>query len=178
MKQFYGEIPAEILNLTDRESVRKYAGAAALPAEAIVGLTPAQLRGEPIAGTWSIQRIVAHLMDSDLIGSYRMKRIIAEDRPRLDAYDHNAFADRLFYDRLDAASVCEMFRLNRILTAEILDNLSDDAFDRVALHPDMGELTLGTLLHVYAYHVHHHLSFIATKKRMILDKGAPEGSPA
>ena len=56
-------------------------------------------------------------------------------------------------------------------------NLSDDALDRVGFHPDIGEFTLGPLMHVYAYHVHHHLNFIATKKRMILDKSAPLGSP-
>ena len=35
----------------------------------------------------------------------------------------------------DAACVCEVFRLNRILTAESLNNLSDGALDHVPLLP-------------------------------------------
>jgi uncharacterized damage-inducible protein DinB len=93
------------------------------PAAAIVGLSPEELNSTPVAGTWSIRQIVLHLMDSDLIGSDRMKRVIAEREPQLIGYDESAFARHLHYDKLDAAAACQVFALNRQLTATILRNL-------------------------------------------------------
>src|SRR5262245_48318339 len=71
----------------DRSLIEEYARGATRPAEAIAGLTPSQLNAEPVPGTWSIQQIVLHLMDSDLVGSDRMKRVIAEREPQLIGYD-------------------------------------------------------------------------------------------
>ena len=64
---------------------------------AIRGLTREDLICFPIPGKWSIQQVVIHLMDSDLIGSDRMKRTIAEENPTLLGYDQSKFADRLYY---------------------------------------------------------------------------------
>src|SRR4051812_36930394 len=60
----------------DRALIELYAAGASEPQRAIRGLSRAQLNSFPIPGTWSIQQIVMHLMDSDLIASYRMKRLI------------------------------------------------------------------------------------------------------
>ena len=47
-------------------------------AMAIRGLSREDLTCFPIPGKWSIQQVVIHLMDSDLIACDRMKRTIAE----------------------------------------------------------------------------------------------------
>jgi len=41
----------------------------------------------PVPGTWSLQQIAIHMMDSDLIASDRMKRIASMDKPLLCGYD-------------------------------------------------------------------------------------------
>ena len=111
----------------NRDLIERYAAGASQPAEAIAGLSRDELNAFPVPGTWSIQQIVIHLMDSDLIGSDRMKRVAAEDRPpTLIGYDESAFACGLFYDQLDPRTACEVFQKNRQLTAEILRRLSDD----------------------------------------------------
>ena len=35
----------------------------------------------PVPGKWSVQQLVMHMLDSDLVAGERMKRIIAEPRP-------------------------------------------------------------------------------------------------
>ena len=65
----------------DRAMIERYAAGADVPAAAIRGLTRDELNAFPVPGTWSIQQIVLHLMDSDLIGSDRMKRVAAEENP-------------------------------------------------------------------------------------------------
>jgi hypothetical protein len=167
MTHFYMSIPRHIEALSDRETVDAFVQRATVPGDAIRGMTDEQLNAFPIAGTWSIKQIVVHLMDTDLIACYRMKRIIAEDKPELDLYDETAFSHRLVYDRQDATRVCEVFRLNRLNMGDILRTLPNDAFRRVALHPEVGELPLGGLVRIYVNHVDHHLAFIKKKRAML-----------
>ncbi|MCH8150013.1 MAG: DinB family protein [Planctomycetes bacterium] len=167
MEHFYAQIPDDIAALSNRDGIERYDAGAAVPGEAVADLTPEQLNSFPVPGTWSIQQIIVHLMDTDLIAAYRMKRIIAEDRPVLDLYGETDFAARLHYDKADAAMVCEVFRLNRQLTAEMLRQLPDDAFDRVAQHGEMGEMSLGRFLRLYIKHLDHHMRFIREKRELV-----------
>ena len=64
--------------------------------------------------------MILHLMDSDLVGSDRMKRVISEPNPTLYAYDENLWAKNLSYHQLDPKTAVEIFRLNRVMTASIL----------------------------------------------------------
>jgi hypothetical protein len=155
----------------DRSLIEEYARGATRPGEAIAGLTPAQLNAVPMPGTWSIQQIVMHLMDSDLIGSDRMKRVIAEDQPQLIGYDESAFARDLHYDKLDPQLACQVFALNRQLTATILRNLPDQTFQRVGIHNEAGPLTLAQLVQTFVSHLDRHLDFIRRKRTMVEGDG-------
>lgn len=167
MAHFYDTLPADIRNLSDAQAIDRYVAGAGVPAKAIAGLTRQQLNSFPIPGTWSIQQIIVHLLDSDLMASVRMKRTIAEDRPTLEVYDETAFSKRLGYDRLSAEAAAELFRTHRLFTAEMLRNAPNEAFARVAFHPEIGEITLGQIVRIYAHHVDHHLAFILKKRKLL-----------
>ncbi len=151
----------------DRTLIEKYAAGAEVPREAIEGLSTAELNGFPVPGTWSIQQIVLHLMDSDLIASDRMKRIIAEDSPTITAYDESAFSRRLHYDKLDVHLACETFRLNRLLTAQLLRTLPNADFERTGNHTERGRISLVDLVRSYTDHLTHHLKFIHQKRGLL-----------
>jgi uncharacterized damage-inducible protein DinB len=152
----------------DRDLIEQYAAGATQPARAITGLTREQLNAFPVPGTWSIQQIVIHLMDSDLIGADRMKRVAAENRqPTLIGYDETAFANKLFYDELDPQLACDVFAKNRLLTAEVLKRLPDEAFNRTGNHNEHGVMTLAELLANYVEHLNHHLKFIDEKRKLV-----------
>ena len=153
----------------DRNLIEVYAAGAARPAEAIRGLSAADLDAFPIPGTWSIRQIIAHLMDSDLIASIRMKRVIAMDNPTIMAYDEAAFANRLGYRWIETNRACKLFELNRLLTADLLRSLPDSAFSRRGQHSESGVLTLEKLLETYTGHLDHHLGFVM-RKRVLLGK--------
>ena len=140
--------------------------ASVLPA-AIKGLTAVELNAHPIPNTWSIRQIVLHVMDSDLIASDRMKRIIAEDNPTLIGFDESAFASNLFYDHLDAVMAGEIFAKNRLLTGEILNRLPAAAFLRAGTHNQRGRVTLEELLKLYVQHFDHHMKFLKHKRQLL-----------
>jgi hypothetical protein len=153
----------------DRALIERYAAGAGVPAEVIRGLSAADLDAVPVPGTWSVRQIVVHLLDSDLVGSDRMKRVIAMDEPTLLAYDQDAFVARLGYAEADAALAAELFALNRRQTAETLRRLPDAAFRRVGHHTVNGPMTLEQLVGGYVRHLDHHVGF-ARRKRELLGK--------
>ena len=131
------------------------------------GLTPEDLLAHPIPGTWSLQTLIIHIMDSDLIATHRMKRIIAEDVPLLISYDENAFATRLHYETLDAALAAETFRLNRMQMGQLLRLCDDATFARVGVHNQRGKVTLGETVEMYVRHVENHFVFARAKLRAL-----------
>jgi uncharacterized damage-inducible protein DinB len=151
----------------DRSLVEKYIADATLPAEAIRGLSTQELNAFPVPGTWSLQQVILHLMDSDLIGADRMKRVIAEESPTLLAYDETAFSKGLFYETLDPVQACEIFRLNRLLTGAILRKVPDAAFARAGTHTERGRETLEDLVKGYVEHLVHHMKFVKEKRKAL-----------
>src|SRR4051794_1880274 len=64
--------------------------------EALANVTPAELDRRPPNG-WSAREVVHHLADSEMTSALRLRRLLAEERPILDAYDEEEYARRLHY---------------------------------------------------------------------------------
>ena len=121
----------------------------------------------PVPGAWSIQQLVCHLADSDLVFSDRIKRVIAEDRPQLLAFDENLWAKNLHYELQSPQDAVELFALNRRLTAAVLKVLPDEAFRRAGVHSERGELTLEQIVRTAVGHLDHHLKFLYDKREKL-----------
>jgi hypothetical protein len=151
----------------NRNSVEEYARGLGLIQYAIDGLTAAELASRPGPGDWSIAQVVIHLMDSDLVGADRMKRVIAEENPTLLAYDENKWAKHLFYEEQSLETAVTIFDLNRRQMAAILRRLDDAAFARSGRHTERGVETLAQLVNDYAEHLDHHLRFVYEKRQRL-----------
>lgn len=134
---------------------------------AVKGLEPADLLAVPVPGTWSIQQIVLHLLDSDLILADRMKRVIAEDNPSLIGFDESKFAQNLYYDQQSVEDAVTIVDLNRRNFARVLRKLPDGAFDRTGTHNERGPMTLSDLLNGAVKHLQHHLKFVVDKREKL-----------
>jgi uncharacterized damage-inducible protein DinB len=154
----------------DRALIDRYEQGGDLLAAAVDGLSQEQLHAHPVPGTWSIHQIVVHLMDSDLIASDRMKRLASMPKPLLMGYDETAFANLPGQDEVDARTACEIFRLNRQVTARVLRRLPNEAYERVGIHSENGKITLAHVVPAYIQHLDHHLEFIAKKRAMLTNK--------
>lgn len=151
----------------DRPLIEQYVNDAPLLRQAIAGLSRDELNAHPVPGTWSIQQIVLHVMDSDLIASDRMKRVIAEERPTLIGYNETLFGERLGYDQLDPQLACDLFEKNRQLTYEILRRQPDESFERIGCHNESGAKPLSYFVRAYVDHLRHHLKFIEQKRALL-----------
>jgi hypothetical protein len=111
--------------------------------------------------------VVVHLSDFEPVLADRMKRIITHDRPALLAADENLFRSGLFYHERDMEEELRLIELTRSQLLRILRKLPIDAFQRVGVHTERGELTLERLLTLAGNHIPHHLPFIADKRKAL-----------
>src|SRR5947209_13511428 len=125
--------------------------ASALP-RAIDGLSPRQLRQPEQPGKWSIAQILQHLADSEVVWAWRMRLILAQDRPRLTGYDQDLWAERLHYDRADPSDALELFAVLRRANLRLMDGASPVDLKRVGVHAERGEESLEHLCRLYAGH--------------------------
>jgi hypothetical protein len=152
----------------DRSSVDRYLAGGEEIRKVVKQLGGVPIDAHPIPGTWSIRQIVVHLMESDLIGSDRMKRIAAMENPLLVGYDESKFSELPGAEGIDIEQAAEIFSLNRRLTAQILRALPDDAFDRTGIHTEKGKVTLAEQVQAYVDHLTYHLKFIEKKRAMLV----------
>ena len=137
---------------------------AELVAVSMTGAAGAELDFVPVPGKWSIRQIVAHLADSEMVAGMRLRRIIAEDHPKLEAYDQNAWASNLDYARRKTSQSLETFRRIRGENHELLKDLPPEAFEREGIHSQRGPMTLKALLQLIAEHAENHAAQLRTRR--------------
>ena len=123
--------------------------------DAVAGATHEELDARPAPGKWSAREIAHHLADSEMTSAIRLRRLVAEDRPRIDGYDEAEFARRLHYDRPIQASL-DAFRAARATTADILERMTEDEWRRAGTHSESGPYSVERWLEIYAVHAHNH----------------------
>lgn len=128
---------------------------------AIEGLTPQQLRQAEAPGKWSIAQVLQHLADSDLVWGWRVRLILAQDRPPITGYDQDLWADRLHYADADADQALEELRVLRRGNLRLIERATPQDLKRVGVHSERGEESVEYLCGLYAGHDLLHLRQIA-----------------
>jgi hypothetical protein len=103
-------------------------------------------------GKWSIRDVVQHLADSELVGGFRLRMILAQDRPSLAGYDQDSWANRLRYADADVGEAREQFTVLRRANLRLWTDLSEADLLRVGVHGERGVESLGHLRQLYAAH--------------------------
>jgi hypothetical protein len=131
---------------------------------AVRGLEREDLLAFPVPGTWSIQQIVIHLLDSELVTADRMKRVIAEEKAALLSFDENRWVKNLCYEKQSVEDAVTIVELNRRNFARVLKHLPPEVFKRTGVHNERGPLTLEDLVKIAVDHLKYHLKFIVDKR--------------
>jgi hypothetical protein len=131
-------------------------------------------RPEVGIGRWSCRILLGHIADAELVYTHRMRRAVAEESPVLAVWDENAFIDSGLYasatggsNRPIAGSVA-LIHTVRLWTADWLRSLQPAGFERRALHPEAGPLTVHAILVTATWHLEHHAWFLSRKLEHLL----------
>jgi DinB family protein len=121
-------------------------------AQAINGLTLDALRAPEAPGKWSIVQVLQHLADSDLVWGWRVRMILAHDRPHITGYDQDLWADRLSYADADPDEAISLLTILRRANLRLIDRATPADLKRVGVHSERGEESVEYLLRLYAGH--------------------------
>ncbi|MCC6425297.1 MAG: hypothetical protein IT435_00620 [Phycisphaerales bacterium] len=138
-------------------------------------------------GRWPIRVLVGHLADADIATIHRVRRAVAEEHPVIAAWDEDAFIDAGVYGHASAATpgdgngkpglpssafplagfVAVIHTLRRWMS-EWLMTLRHEQWERVAMHPQRGELSVKKLIAYDAWHLENHAWFLNAKVEKML----------
>jgi len=70
-------------------------------AKLIKGVPAAKLKKRPAPEKWSVQEIVAHLADTEIVGSWRIRAILGAPGTPIQAFDQDAWVTATHYAKRD-----------------------------------------------------------------------------
>lgn len=120
--------------------------------DAVGPLSSDDLRTAEAAGKWSINEVMQHLADSDLVFGWRIRLVLSQDRPVIAGYDQDRWAGRLRYADGDPVEALERFSVLRRSNVRLLEPASEDDLRRTGLHTERGEESLARIIRLYAGH--------------------------
>ena len=149
---------------TERETLMtRYATGADAVVAALAGATEADLDRHGPTG-WSARLVVHHLADSESMAYIRLRRLVAEDDPRIQGYDEPEWARRLHYDRPIEPSVA-VLQAVRASSLQLLRSLTEAEWGRSGTHSESGSYDVEGWLEIYAGHSHEHAEQIERARR-------------
>jgi hypothetical protein len=153
--------------LGDRDPVDVLSEQGVLLERATSDLTPAQLTKPEKPGKWSVNEVVQHLADSELVTGYRIRMILTNDTPEIQAYDQDAWARRLGYAGRTLPGALAQIRVLRARTLELLRDLESEEWNRAGMHTERGRESIRQIVKLQAGHDLVHLRQIARIKSAI-----------
>ena len=121
------------------------------------GLTPKQLKGRPEPAKWAIAEILAHLADTEIVASWRMRSVIGENGITIQPFDQDAWASVFQYGKRDAKRSLETFRVLRENNLALLKEIPRETWDNYGMHLERGKETIAHLVRMFAGHDTNHI---------------------
>ena len=121
------------------------------------GLSAKQLKWRPEPAKWSIAEIVAHLADTEIVASWRMRSVIGENGITIQPFDQDAWASAFQYNKRDAKRSMEIFRLLRENNLALLREIPRETWDNYGMHLERGKETIAHLTRMFAGHDINHI---------------------
>jgi uncharacterized damage-inducible protein DinB len=134
---------------------------------------PEELKAHARPGKWSIQEIVVHLSDAEVMGAARIRQAFAQPGSAVVAYDQEVWAREMAYQEFDAKSfytALMMFDALRLATAKLFQRAESDDWGKSVVHPEWGGITLRQLLELYADHSERHIGQILNLRELLNKK--------
>ena len=132
-------------------------------AEAVDGLTAAQLDTPYRPGGWTVRQVVHHLADSHVNAYVRTRLALTEEAPTIKPYDEKRWAE---LDDARSGPIGPSLALIRAMHERwvaLLASLDEATLQRLFHHPELPQpLSVEEVLAMYAWHGKHHAAHITS----------------
>lgn len=123
----------------------------------IDGLSDEQIRRQVVSGKWSIFENIVHLQTYQHVFISRVRQMLETDNPSFPRY--TAEADPEFLENCGKSTreiMQDMITVRKQMAAEV-PALQPVDFEKTAVHPAFGKMTLAEWLNFFLLHEAHHL---------------------
>ncbi len=112
----------------------------------------------PAPDAWCASEVVGHVIEADRHGfAERVRAILASDRPILATWDQAAVAAARGDQSRDPAALVAELDEGRAADLELVRRLDAGDLARTGIHPEVGVLSVGDILHEWVHHDRAHL---------------------
>ena len=144
--------------------IQQYRDGYSQVARALDGFPAAKLTARPFTGKWTAAEIVHHLADSEMTSAIRIRKLLAEPFPVIQAYDQERFAEVMHYQERPIEPSLQAFRYARESTAQLFEHMSEADWRKLGWHSEAGSYHTERWLEIYAAHAHGHAEQIERLK--------------
>ena len=158
-----------VQTLTPAERTARVEEIAAAPASfrrSVAGLNDGQLDTPYRSGGWTVRQVAHHLPDSHMNAYMRFKWGLTEDTPTIKTYEEKAWA-KTPETRAPIAFSLDLLTSLHARWVTLLRAMGPADFAKKIKHPELGLISLDTLLALYAWHGRHHTAHVTSlRERM------------
>jgi DinB superfamily len=133
------------------------------------GAPSSKLRKRPAPGKWSVAEILAHLADTELVSGYRVRAILGAPGTPIPAFDQDAWAATMRYEKRDPRKSFARFCALRENNLALLKSLTPEQWEYHGMHAERGKETVAHIARMMAGHDINHLGqierILAPKKK-------------
>jgi hypothetical protein len=148
--------------LSDRDPLKVQAATPKKLEQLMKRVPRRKLMRRPAPGKWSIGEIVAHLADDELVGAYRIRKILEEPGTAIQSFDQDKWATTGKYARCDPKQSLELFRTLRQANLTLLKSLNERQWNQQGVHAERGVESIAAITKHFACHDLNHLKQIET----------------
>lgn len=135
--------------------------------DAVAAISP-PLRTRPEReGKWSVAHVVQHLADAEVAMGWRLRMMLAHERPTLTPWDQDLWAGRLRYDAIPVGEALADFAAARAANLRMIARMAPADLERTGLHAEWGEVSVRYMLEMEAGHDLLHLRQIERIRRAV-----------
>jgi DinB superfamily len=161
MKETPQQYIARIQGYVEGKEPLKVQAATAKKLEGLIkGVPTAKLRKRPTPEKWSVAEILAHLADTEIACSWRMRLILGAPGTPVAAFDQDSWVTSGHYEKRDPRKSVEQFRVLRHANLALLKSLTPEQWKHFGVHSERGEESIERIAKMFAGHDLNHLQQI------------------
>lgn len=123
-----------------------------------------QIADKPAPGKWSLRELLCHLADCEVTWAWRFRQVYGEENPTLQPFEQDPWARAYDGVGYTAEAALRTWQALRDWNLAFIETLSEEDKRRPVHHPEVGPLTLWTLVETAAGHDLHHLSGLGKRQ--------------
>jgi len=135
-------------------------------ADAVKGLSDAQLDTPYREGGWTVRQVAHHLADAHMTSLTRFKHALTETVPVIKPFDEGTWAQLPDTLHAPVEMALDMVRGIHKRWAYLLRHMTEDDFAKTFFHPGSGQImSLDRTLAFYSWHSRHHIAHITNLRQ-------------